>query len=117
MTPKKYIDTVWQVSSYDVWGNSKDGYEVNDTYSLGEVELRIPVTINNPDTPLQFESAFPSDTQIRRALDLRRFKIDIEGDDLSIYVNRARDGYPCGELFCISHVSLSPIRVNTKVNP
>jgi len=108
---KEYVETTWQAKAYDVWGNAKDGYNVNDVTRSWEVKLRIPVRLNNIGTPQEFKSAFPSDKQIRHALILRRFALDIDGDDLSIYVNRARDGYPCGELVCTSHVSLSPIRV------
>lgn len=108
-TPK-YIDTTWEVRSYDVWGNAKDGYEVNDSYRIGEVTLRLKVEVNNAGTALEFLSAYPSDSQIREALSLRRFKIETNGDDLHITVYRARDGYPCGELYCTSHESLSSIR-------
>lgn len=107
---KRYIDTTWEVRDYDVWGNAREGYEVNNTFSRGQAELHIPVEVCNPDTPQQFESAFPTSTQIRKALGLRRFAIELDGDDLTIYVNRARDGYPCGELHCVSHSSLSPIK-------
>ena len=112
----EYIDTTWEVRTYDVWGNPKDGYEVNDTYRFkaGEVTIRCKVEVNNASTPQEFLSAYPSDSQIRRALSLRRFKIETDGDDLNIYVNRAKDSYPCGELYCTSHESLSPIR--TKVS-
>lgn len=106
----QYINTTWEVRSYDVWGNARDGYEVNDSYNCGEVEIRCRVEINNAGKPQEFLSATPSDSQIRKALGLRRFKIETNGDDLTIYVNRARDGYPCGELHCTSHESLSPIR-------
>jgi len=108
--PRKYVNTVWQCKEYDVWGNAKDGYEVNDVTRSWEVELRIPVTVNNAGTPQEFESAFPTDAQIREALGLRRIKLDLDGDDLNIYVNHATDGYPCGELYCTSHESLSPVR-------
>ncbi len=37
-------------------------------------------------------------------------RIDTDGDDLTIYVERERDGYPIGEMRCISHASLSPVR-------
>ncbi len=104
----KYVDTTWELRTYDVWGNAKDGYEVNDTYRAGEVTIRCKVEVNNAGTPQEFLSAYPSDSQIRRALSLRRFKLELDGDDLHIYVNR--DGYPCGELYCTSHESLSPIR-------
>jgi hypothetical protein len=106
----QYIETTWEIRTYDVWGNAKDGYEVNDTYRAGEVTIRCKIEVNNPGTPQEFLSASPSDSQIRRALSLRRFKIETDGDDLHIYVNRAKDSYPCGELYCTSHESLSPIR-------
>ena len=109
-----FVDTTWELRTYDVWGNAKDGFEVNDTRSAGEVSIRCRVEVNNAGTPQEFLSAFPSDSQIRRALSLRRFKIETDGDDLRIYVNRARDGYPCGEMHCTSHDSLSPIRGNAQ---
>lgn len=107
----KYIDTTWETAHYDVWGNDKDGYEINDVYrQSSEVEIRIAIKVNNAGTPQEFLSAYPSNSQIRKALGLRRFKIDTDGDDLVIYVNRSRDSYPCGEIRCTSHESLSPIR-------
>jgi len=105
-----FVETTWELRTYDVWGNAKDGFEVNDTRRAGEVSIRCRVKVNNAGTPQEFLSAFPSDSQIRRAFSLRRFKIETDGDDLHIYVNRARDSYPCGELYCTSHDSLSPIR-------
>jgi hypothetical protein len=106
---KQYINTTWERRSYDVWGNARDGYEVNDSYRIGETTIRIAVEVNNAGTPQEFLSAYPSDSQIRQALSLRRFKLELDGDDLHIYVNRAKDSYPLGELYCTSHTSLSPI--------
>jgi hypothetical protein len=105
----QHIETTWELRTYDVWGNAKDGYEVNDTFRAGEANIRCKVEVNNAGTAQEFLSAYPSDSQIRKALNLGRFKIETEGDDVSIAVNRARDGYPLGELFCTSHDSLSPI--------
>jgi len=34
------VKTVWSLRTYDVWGNPRYGYEVNDSYSAGEVELK-----------------------------------------------------------------------------
>ena len=107
---RKYVDTTWETRSYDVWGNARDGYEVNNSFRTGEVTIRCKVEVNNAGTAQEFLSAYPSDSQIRKALGLRRFKLETDGDDLSIYVNRAKDSYPCGELYCTSHDSLSPIR-------
>jgi hypothetical protein len=107
----KYINTTWQTATYDVWGNEKDGYEVNDVYRGREIELRIPVTVNNPGTPQQFESAYPTDRQIREALDCKpRIRLTLDGDDLTIYADHESSGYPLGELHCVSHESLSPVR-------
>jgi hypothetical protein len=105
-----FVDTTWELRTYDVWGNAKDGYEVNDAYRSGEVIIRCKVEVNNAGTPQEFLSAHPSDSQIRKALSLRRFKLETDGDDLHILVNRAKDGYPLGEMYCTSHESLSPIR-------
>jgi len=76
-------------------------------YSAGEVELRIPVTRFNADTPSEFKGAYPTDRQIKRAFGVS-CRIETDGDDLCIYVNRSRDSYPLGEMHCESHDSLSP---------
>ena len=109
-TKREYIETKWDLRSYDVWGNAKDGYEVNDVYRAGSVTIRLMVQTANIGTPHEFKHASPTDSQIRRACELGRFRIDTDGDDLHIYVNRSRDGYPLGEMICTSHESLSPIR-------
>jgi len=107
--PAGSILTVWELRTYDVWGNSRDGYEVNDSYNAGEIELRIPQTRHNVGTPSEFLSAYPSDRQIKRAFGVS-CRIDTSGDDLTVYVERVRDGYPIGEMHCTSHDSLSPVR-------
>ena len=105
------IETVWETWSYDVWGNAKDGYEVNNRFNLSrEWPLTLTVEKFNEGTPQEFESAYPSDKQIREALDIKpRIRLDLDGDDLTIYVNHASTGYPLGEMHCVSHKSLSPI--------
>lgn len=103
--------TTWDVWTYDVWGNEDDGYEVNDRYNQHrDYEIECAVEVYNAGTPQQFESAYPSDEQIREALGLRdSCQFETDGDDLTIYVNTV-DGYPLGELNCTSHESLSAIR-------
>ena len=108
---KKTIETIWEVWTYDVWGNARDGYEVNDRSCMDrEYPMTLKVQVNNPGTEYEFLSAFPSAKQCREALGLGKVRLDWEGDDLHIYINRDRDGYPLGELQCISHASLSPIK-------
>lgn len=107
----KAIRTEWQYATYDVWGNARDGYDVNDIYRQRvPVVLMLAVKTYNPNTSQAFDSATPTDRQLRRVFGLGRIQIDTDGDDLTIYVNRARDGYPIGELHCVSHESLSPIK-------
>lgn len=104
------IDTTWDLRSYDVWGNTRDGYEVNDSHAFARDEpLRLQPETHNAGTPEEFVSAYPSDSRIRALFGVR-CRIETDGDDLSIYVNRARDGYPIGEMHCTSHESLSPVR-------
>lgn len=105
------IKTVWELAIYDVWGNAKDGYEVNDVFRhSGTFDLELTVEVCNPGTPQQFETAYPTDSQLRKALGLGKTRLETSGDDTTIYINRARDCYPLGELHCLSHESLSPIR-------
>lgn len=112
----KTIKTVWEMATYDVWGNKQDGFEVNDVYRHGEIELTLKVTHNNVGTPQAFDSAYPSDYQLKKVFGVG-CAIDTDGDDLTVYVNRASDGYQIGELHCISHESLSPIREAKPVSP
>src|SRR3990167_4305409 len=104
------VETVWEVRTYDVWGNARDGYDVNDSFVIDrEYKLRLRVKVYNSGTAGEFIAAYPTDRQIRKALGLTNVQLDLDGDDLNITVNRSRDGYPIGELICISHSSLSPI--------
>ena len=111
-TKRRYIETVWEVWTYDVWGNARDGWDVNNRFCVTRaLRLRLPVQTFNVDTPREFDSASPTDGQLRRALDINRgVKITKDGDDLAIIVSLARNDYPVGELLCTSHESLSPIR-------
>lgn len=109
-TPIRTEPTVWECWTYDVWGNAKDGYEVNDRSCFDRAcELPLVIETCNPGTPHAFETAAPTDTQIRVVFGVR-CRLDTDGDDMTIYVNRDRDGYPIGEMHCTSHDSLSPIR-------
>ncbi len=114
-TTAKTVQTTWEVWTYDVWGNREDGFEVNDRRCLSRAyPIRCKVQTFNIGTPNEFTSASPSDYQLQQVFGVR-CALDTDGDDLTIYVNRASDSYPLGELHCTSHASLSAIRVNTLV--
>jgi hypothetical protein len=104
------LKTLWEVRSYDVRGNAASGYEVNETFVDGTVEIAIRGIRYNMGTPEEFISYYPSNRQIRDALGISpRVKITANGDDTHIYVEYAKDGCPAGELICTSHESLSPV--------
>jgi hypothetical protein len=111
MAKQRTVETTWEVWDYDVWGNEVDGYEVNDRFCVSrDYPLTLAVEVNNAGTPHEFESAYPTDKQLREALGIKpRAKVETDGDDITIYVTSA-DGYPLGELSCTSHESLSPIK-------
>ncbi len=108
---QKTVRTTWELWSYDVWGNKDDGYEVDDRSCFArEYVINCKIEHNNADVPaLAFDSAYPSDHQIRQAFGVS-CKIETSGDDTHIDVTRASDDYPLGEMYCTSHASLSPIR-------
>ena len=108
------ITTVWECWTYDVWGNARDGYDVNDRSCFDRAaEVTLVLETRNPGTSRAFDSAAPTNRQIRQLFGLTcRFKTD--GDDTTIYLERKRDGYPIGELYCTSHESLSPPRVRER---
>ena len=72
-------------------------------------ELRITSAAIKVGTPMEFIGAAPSDKQIKGVFGTR-CHIETDGDDINIYVDRVRDGYPIGEMRCVSHESLSPVR-------
>lgn len=109
----KTVETHWELWSFDVWGNRQDGYDVNDRSCFDrDYVIYCKIEHNNVNNPaLAFDSASPSDYQIKKAFGVG-CKIETSGDDLHIDVARESDGYPIGELYCTSHKSLSPIRKN-----
>ncbi len=109
----KTILTTWKLATYDVWGNPKDGFEVNDIFRRGEIEIRLKPKTLNPGTPNEFQSAYPSDYQIKQIFGVG-CEIETDGDDTKIYVNRKRDSFPIGELTCVSHKHLSPVKALDK---
>lgn len=90
MTTMKF--RVW---SYDVWGNRKDGYEVNNRY-------RTPHVIDVPEGASDFEltAALKKVGYLNDHLHYR--SVDYEGErDYTLYFSSTTTrhaGYPLGEL-------------------
>lgn len=82
---------IWKIVSLDVWGNRKDGYEINGARYTGSV-IELP--------------SEPSDAQVRLALvragcikeSSRLSSLEFEGDDVLIQVYRKSDGYPIAQI-------------------
>lgn len=110
------VRTTWETRTYDVWGNAKEGYDVNNTFRGPTVTLDLKPTTHNTGTAQEFTSAYPSEAQIRKVFGLSNIRLNLDGDNLEVRVDRARDGYPIGEMHCTSHESLSPIRAKSDVN-
>ena len=80
--------SVW---SYDVLGNARDGYEVNDRARIATIEIR---------------KKFDTDAYVLRLAKMARLlkstvrlsQIAIDGDDMTAYIEDRKDGYPIGEL-------------------
>jgi hypothetical protein len=104
---KSNVVAIVEYATYDVWGNSRDGYEVNDAYRQGSTELptdchlsnvpRLPESDSGSSTVPVMISYTLSDRTIRGLFGIR-CKLDVSGDDMTYYVNRARDNYPIGEI-------------------
>ena len=82
--------------TYDVWGNARDGFYVNDRYSHGTVEIACKRQIFNLDTPNEFATWEPTDRQLSRAAGFSRVSWD--GSDGTFYAEDSRNGRPIGEL-------------------
>ena len=78
----------WSFWSYDVWGNKHDCYEVNNRFEI--------------DTAYIDDSIIADDkklaTLVRKIFGLRKIKLSFDGDDRTIYIEAASDGYPIGEM-------------------
>lgn len=101
---------------YEVWEGEGGGWEaaaahVVDDHLVLDLIVRTQQT-GAPWDAVKGEYAYAeiSEQQIREALGCQGEQIEIDGHDVYVSVARRKDGYPIGELHCLSHESLSPIR-------
>ena len=113
---KRTERTVWEVRRYDVWGNAADGWDVNDCYVIDD-HLVLDLSVKAQQTGAPWDRkrgaylyAEISEQHVREALSCQGERVDIDGNDVHVTVVRHRDGYPIGELICLTHESLSPLR-------
>ena len=78
----------WRVWSYDVWGNAREGFEVNDRFEIDKVYIDDSIIENKKKLA----------TLIRKVFGLKKIQLSFDGDDRTIYIEASRDGYPIGEM-------------------
>ena len=86
----------YELWTYDVWGNAKDGWEVNNRYKHGTITLKVKPTVFNQGTPHEFTAYGPTDLQINRAVRGRGIVWDGE-TDYTLY-GETKSGKPVCEL-------------------
>ena len=80
----------WTIWTLDVWGNARDGYNVNDRCKSGKIEL--------PDDAddRAVVKALKADGWIKAGIHFS--SIEIDGDDYGMHVSQARDNRPIYQL-------------------
>jgi hypothetical protein len=95
----KYRTRRYRVFTYDVWGNARDGFDVNYVYPQGTVEIRCKLKVYNAGTPEEFASWGPTDRQLSRACGFRGVQWDSADDpEYTISCENPRNGRPIGEV-------------------
>lgn len=92
--PKSKVRT-FKLWTYDVWGNARDGFEVNDRFPQGMVTIQCKREVFNIGTPQEFATYEPTDRQLSRAAGFLRVQWEGEG---GCFYATARNGRPIGEL-------------------
>ena len=87
---------------YDVWGNEKDGFEINDRHCIDrDFIIKSNPKTYNKGTPQQFTDFTPTDKQIIQSLvdagELSKSAltadIEIDGDGIDFYLTDVDAGY------------------------
>jgi len=81
----------YDVVSLDVWGNAKDGYDVNQSFATG-------VTVDIPDVDNDADIIVELIDHAMLSPGCSTDNIEIDGDDYCLYINRKEDCYPLFEL-------------------
>lgn len=80
----------WQVWSLDVWGNDEDGFNVNDRYDWGFLQLPEDVSDEVVIRTIKDFGFFTKDAVVG--------DFEIDGDDSIIYITDVDTGCPLCEL-------------------
>lgn len=78
----------WSFWTYDVWGNKREGYEVNNRFEIDKAYIDDSIIADDKKLA----------TLVRKIFGLKKIQLSFDGDDRSIFIEAARDGYPIGEM-------------------
>jgi hypothetical protein len=93
----KTLTIKYDVFTYDVWGNARDGWDVNDRYRQGSVSIECQgETMNKGLADHEFIVFAPTDRQLAIATGWRR--CDWEWNDNGYTADLKANGRPVGEL-------------------
>jgi len=95
-TSRKTKIRIYTLRSYDVWGNDQDGYDVNDSFVVGEVRIRCRAQKHNVGTAHEFVDYVPTERQLALAVGERGLVWSGEPDE-TLYAETKR-GKPVCEL-------------------
>lgn len=84
----------YEVIGFDVWGNEKDGYEVNDAYHTGDY-VTLPLEASDADIIRAVKQA----GQVRSNFRTKSFRIDGE-PEFALYIEHDRLGPVCELRLC-----------------
>lgn len=96
MSIQKFKARRFHLWTYDVWGNAREGFDVNNRCSHGDVRIRCKRQVFNAGTPHEFETFDPTDRQLSRASG--SIGVQWEGSDGCYYAKLSRNGRPVGKL-------------------
>ena len=86
----------YRLWTYDVWGNAREGFDVNDRFAHGYVSIKCKRKDFNIGTEQQFSDWEPTDRQLSRAAGFLR--CIWEGQEGTYYAEATSNGRPIGEL-------------------
>ena len=70
----------YRLWTYDLWANEYGGYEVNDRYKQGVIEINVKAKVYNEGTDQEFTTFDPTDLQLSRAVGGRGLTWDGESE-------------------------------------
>ena len=90
----------YQLWTYDIWGNARDGFEVNNRYKCGTIEIKCKLHVYNAGTDFEFADYSPTDLQLSRAVKPNKtIRLSWEGEtEYTLYASNNRNGCPICEL-------------------